>query len=81
MQPPERRELRVQEGYVKMGVLEFCDPNIDIELVVQEGQFGPDMVETLSKKWGIPTNLMFIGSPGTHFLYGLAELGGVRLII
>jgi Zn-dependent protease with chaperone function len=56
-------------------------PKIDIELVVQNGNFGPEMIETLSKEWNIPANLMFIGSPGTHFLYGLAELGGVRLII
>jgi amino acid transporter len=64
-----------------LGMLDETYPSIDIELVVQVGQFGPEMVEALSKKWGIPTNLMFIGSPGTHFLYGLAELGGVRLII
>jgi len=56
-------------------------PSIDIELVVQIGQFGPKMVEEFSKAWKIPTNLMFIGSPGNHFLYGFAELGGVRLII
>lgn len=55
--------------------------NIDIELVVQVGQFGPDLIEALSKTWRIPTNPMFIGSPGNHFLYGLAELGDVRLII
>jgi hypothetical protein len=64
-----------------LDMLDEAYPNIDIELVVQAGRFGPEMVESLSKKWGIPTNLMFIGSPGTHFLYGLAELGGVRLII
>ena len=46
-----------------------------------EGTFGPELVEKLSKQWKIPKNFMFIGSPGDHFLYGLAELGGVRLII
>ena len=61
--------------------MRLCIDNIDIELAVQVGQFGPDLIEELSKKWRIPTNLMFIGSPGNHFLYGLAELGGVRLII
>jgi len=64
--------------------LEFLDqayPEIDIELVVHVGSFGPKLVDELSAKWNIPRNLMFIGSPGTHFLYGLAELGGVRLII
>ncbi|REK08290.1 MAG: APC family permease [Planctomycetota bacterium] len=64
--------------------LEFLDeayPEIDIEFVVLEGRFGPELVRELSDKWSIPTNLMFIGSPRGHLMYGLAELGGVRLII
>ncbi|MCA9289625.1 MAG: APC family permease [Phycisphaerales bacterium] len=64
--------------------LEFLDeayPDIDIEFVVVEGTFGPKLIEILSKQWKIPVNLMFIGAPGDHFMYGLAELGGVRLII
>jgi amino acid transporter len=56
-------------------------PNIDIEFVALIGSFGPELIEELSKKWEIPTNLMFIGSPGNHFIYGLKDLGGVRLII
>jgi amino acid transporter len=64
--------------------LKFLDeayPEIDIEFVVLEGEFGPALIEELSEKWGIPTNFMFIGSPGDHFMYGLADLRGVRLII
>ena len=64
--------------------LEFLDeayPEIDIEFVVHVGEFGPKLIKKLSKEWNIPTNFMFIASPGDHFLYGLAELGGVRLII
>lgn len=64
--------------------LEFLNkayPNIDIEFVVRIGTFGPELIKELSEKWAIPTNLMFIGSPGTHFLYGIKDLGGVRLII
>ncbi len=64
--------------------LRFLDdayPEIDIEFVVLEGDFGPTLIAELSKKWKIPTNFMFIGSPGGHFMYGLADLGGVRLII
>jgi amino acid transporter len=56
-------------------------PNIDIQFVSLVGSFGPDLIRELSAKWGIPTNLMFIGSPGNHFIYGLKDLGGVRLII
>ena len=64
--------------------LKFLDeayPEIDIEFVVIQGLFRPALIQELSAKWRIPTNFMFIGSPGDHFLYGLAELGGVRLII
>ncbi|MCA9285157.1 MAG: amino acid permease [Phycisphaerales bacterium] len=64
--------------------IEFLDqayPEIDVEFVVLEGQFGPKLIQKLSKEWRIPVNLMFIGSPGDHFPYGLSEMGGVRLII
>jgi amino acid transporter len=56
-------------------------PEIDIEYVEVEGEFGPELIDKLSKKWRIPKNFMFIGSPGDHFPYRLEELGGVRLII
>jgi len=64
--------------------LEFLDeayPEIDIEYVEVEGEFGPELIQQLSSKWRIPKNFMFIGSPGDHFPYRLEELGGVRLII
>jgi hypothetical protein len=64
--------------------IEFLDkayPEIDIEFVAVHGTFGPQLVQELEQRWKIPANFMFIGSPGDHFLYGLAELGGVRLII
>ncbi len=64
--------------------LEFLDeayPEIDIEYVEVEGEFGPELIDKLSKRWQVPKNFMFIGSPGDHFPYRLEELGGVRLII
>ena len=64
--------------------LEFLDeayPQIKIDFVVVEGRFGPELIQELSTTWDIPVNFMFLGAPGNHFLYGLAELGGVRLII
>lgn len=64
--------------------LEFLDraySDIDIEFVEVEGEFSPAMIESLSQQWEIPKNLMFIGSPGDHLIYGISELGGVRLII
>lgn len=64
--------------------IEFLDeayPEIDIELVIRHGRFSPKLIQELSQEWHIPTNLMFIGSPGDHLIYGISELGGVRLII
>lgn len=64
--------------------LAFIDkiyPDIDLQFVGIEGEFGPELIHELSEEWDIPVNFMFIGSPGDHFLYGIAELGGVRLIV
>ncbi len=64
--------------------IEFLDkeyPEISIEFVKLTGKFTPELVRELSKKWNIPINFMFIGSPGDHFPYRIEELGGVRLII
>ncbi len=64
--------------------IDFLDreyPEIDIEFVVLKGEFGPKMIRDLSKKWNIPINFMFIGSPTDKFPYKIEELGGVRLII
>jgi len=62
-------------------ILDRAYPDIDIEFVERHGTFGPQMIRRLSKEWGIPLNLMFIGSPTGNLGYSLAELGGVRLII
>lgn len=62
-------------------VLDRAYPDIDIEFIELTGVFGPDLVNRLSDEWKIPTNFMFIGSPGDRFPYRVADLGGVRLII
>ncbi len=64
--------------------LKFLDeayPEINIEFVVINGEFNPELVRQLSEKWHIPTNFMFIGSPAGKLPYSLAELNGVRLIV
>lgn len=63
---------------------EFLDkvyPDIKMEHVFIEGQFGPELINFLSEKWKIPQNYMFISSPGDKFNYKVADLGGVRLIL
>lgn len=64
--------------------IDFLDreyPDIEIEFIRITGEFGPDLINRLSKQWKIPVNFMFIGSPGDRFPYRVEELGGVRLII
>ena len=62
-------------------VLDREYPAIKIEFIELEAEFGPELIENLSKQWNIPVNFMFIGSPGDRFPYKIEELGGVRLII
>jgi len=64
-----------------INVLDRAYPDIDIEFLEIEGDFGPDLIEVLSQKWNIPKNFMFIGSPSNRFSYRVADLGGVRLIM
>lgn len=64
--------------------IDFLDreyPEIAIEFLVVDGKFSPELIKELSKKWDIPINFMFIGSPSDKFPYKVEELGGVRLII
>ena len=65
----------------EVDVLDRAYPDIDVDFIVMKGRFSPELVQELSTKWGIPKNFMFIGSPGDRFIYGLQELGGVRLVI
>ena len=64
--------------------IDFLDkeyPEIDIEFIIENGKFSPQLIKKLSTKWDIPINFMFIGSPSDKFPYKIEELGGVRLII
>ncbi|MCB0471424.1 MAG: APC family permease [Flavobacteriaceae bacterium] len=64
--------------------IDFLDreyPEIKIEFIIEEGDFTPELIQRLSKKWNLPVNFMFIGSPSDKFNYKVEQLGGVRLII
>ena len=78
LRPDEEVPDRISQN---IDFLDEAYPEVVLEFVTLEGKFGPELISDLSRKWNIPTNFMFIGSPGDGFMYGLAELGGVRLII
>ncbi len=56
-------------------------PRIRIDLLLVKGHFGPELIEKLSTRLGVPKNYMFISTPGDHFPHKLADLGGVRLVM
>ena len=62
-------------------VLDRAFPLIKVQFIEEPGVFGPEKIKELSKRWNIPVNFMFIGSPGDKFPFKLEELGEVRLII
>ncbi len=75
-------EQEVSEQFMKdFEVLDRAYPEIKIEFIQKTGEFGPDLIQQLSKEWGIPVNFMFISSPSDRFTHRVEDLGGVRLII
>ncbi|TVZ27686.1 amino acid transporter [Gillisia sp. Hel_I_86] len=62
-------------------VLNRAYPALHIEFIEEPGEFGPDKIEELSKRWKIPIHFMFIGSPGDSFPFSVQDLGEVRVII
>ena len=56
-------------------------PEIRIDFMAVKGKFGPELIDALSRRIGVPKNQMFIGTPGDRFPHRIETLGGVRLII
>lgn len=78
----ENEKFKAKEHIIRdIETLNRAYPDIHVTYEIINGVFGPELVSELSEKWNIPTNFMFIGSPGDRFSYRIEELGGVRLII
>jgi len=77
----EREEEISQELAEHLKTIDRIYPRIRIDLVLLRGRFGPELIEKLSRRLGVPKNYMFIGTPGDRFPHNIAELGGVRLIM
>lgn len=77
----EKGQRQPENLKLEIGFLDREYPEIDVEFVVIQGRFSPELIRELSEQWNIPINFMFIGSPSEKFPYRIEELGGVRLII
>jgi amino acid transporter len=77
----KKDEIIPQNFIDDIDVLDRAYSEIHFDFIQEYGKFNPETIMALSKKWKIPTNFMFIASPGDKFPYRLEELGELRLII
>jgi len=76
-----------QEGSIpeqlaaQLRVIDQLYPQLRVDFVAVQGTFGPQLVEALSRRLGVPKNYMFIGTPGDRFPHRIEDLGGVRVIL
>lgn len=76
----EHNSADEEEILRSLKILEELFPEIKVEYYPRQGQFGPEMVETLSLELKVPKNYMFIGAPEAKHKFSLEDLGGVRVI-
>jgi len=62
-------------------VVDHLYPQLRVDFVAVKGTFGPELVEALSRRIGVPKNYMFIGTPGDRFPHRIEDLGGVRVVL
>ena len=65
----------------QLSTIDHLYPQLRIDFLAVKGTFGPEMIELLSGRLGVPKNYMFIGTPGDRFPHAIEQLGGVRLIL
>ena len=76
----EEREIPPQLAE-HLRVIDHLYPNLRIDFVAVKGRFGPELVEALARRFGVPKNYMFIGTPGDKFPHRIEDLGGVRVVL
>jgi amino acid transporter len=63
-----------------LDALEEIFPMLRAKFVAREGKFGPEIIEAVSKEFGVSTNNIFIGAPEEKHAFSIQDLGGVRVI-
>ncbi len=77
-----QREGEIRPELAKeLATVDHLYPQLKIDFLAVQGTFGPELIERLSQRLGIPKNAMFIGTPGDRFPHRVEDLGGVRIIL
>ena len=75
--PDRNEEASIKEA---IKVLEQIFPELRVELTAREGRFGPEIIDSVSREFGVARNNIFIGAPEEKHDFSIQELGGVRVI-
>jgi hypothetical protein len=76
------REDDIRPGLAEqLSTVDHMYPQLKIDFLAVRGTFGPELIERLSQRLGVPKNAMFIGTPGDRFPHRVEDLGGVRIIL
>jgi hypothetical protein len=65
----------------QLATVDHLYPRLKIDFLAVQGTFGPELIERLSQRLGVPKNSMFIWTPGDRFPHRVEDLGGVRIIL
>ncbi|NIA03628.1 MAG: amino acid permease [Nitrospirae bacterium] len=75
--PEQNKETPIRAS---LKALEELFPMLKVQLVVRQGIYDPEIIDTVSKEFGVPTNNIFIGAPEEKHTFSIKDLGGVRVI-
>jgi hypothetical protein len=75
---PEYNESQKIDDSLK--ALNEIYPTLKTTLVAREGKFNSEIVDAVSKEFGVPVNNIFIGAPEEKHSFAIQDLGGVRVI-
>ena len=75
--PDQNEEASVKQG---IRVIQEIFPELKVELSVRQGRFGPEVIDAVSREFGVEKNNIFIGAPEEKHDFSIQDLGGVRVI-
>ena len=75
--PEHNKEQDIQDS---LDTLKEIYPTLKSSLVVRKEKFSSEIVDAVSKEFGVPINNIFIGAPEEKHSFSIQDLGGVRVI-
>ena len=75
--PEHNKEQDIQDS---LDTLKEIYPTLKSNLVVRKEKFSSEIVDAVSKEFGVPINNIFIGAPEEKHSFSIQDLGGVRVI-